>query len=284
MTARVGGRRHNGEVLDSAPYRNADLYRPGVLADLSPARPAPVPVVPAVPGQTGHLARVVARSSDRVGWLRARSRGITATDVAKLTSQRSLRAAVYDKLHGSGFSGNSYTQHGRSREPEIAAWVAATHGIQPSDFLFHAERDRRHLATPDGLVARTGGRIELAEIKTTNKPFHSIPRQYLRQIWWQQYVLGAERTLFVWEQHDGFVPLRDEPECRWVDRDEAEISKLVALAADLIELLRQATSAGAPASGSTTAGTMSGSLASAASASAASTSAAPTGMRVSATA
>ena len=59
MTARVGRTRHNGQVLDSAPYRTADLYRPAVLADLSPARPAPVPVVPAVPGETGHLARVV---------------------------------------------------------------------------------------------------------------------------------------------------------------------------------------------------------------------------------
>ncbi|SEH99923.1 MULTISPECIES: YqaJ viral recombinase family protein [unclassified Leifsonia] len=279
MTRTVGTARHNGQVLDSASSRTADLYRPGVLADLSPARPAPVPVVPAVPGQTGHLARVVARSSDRAGWLRARSRGITATDVAKLSSPRSIRAAAYDKLHGTGFSGNVFTEHGRSREPEIAAWVAATHGIQPSDLLFHAERDRRHLATPDGLILRSSGRIELAEIKTTNKPLRSIPRPYLRQIWWQQYVLGAERTLFVWEQHDGFVPLGDEPRCRWVDRDEAEIAKLVALAADLIEVLRQATSTAAPASGPTPVDDRAASPA-AATASAA----AMTGMRVSATA
>ena len=231
-------------MLDTAPPRSRDLYRPAVLADLSPrpSAPAPMPVIPAVPGATGHLARVVARASDRVGWLRARSRGITATDVAKLSTPRSVRAAAYDKLHGSGFSGNVFTQHGRVREPEIAAWVAATHGIQPSDALYHAERDRRHLATPDGLVLRTNGRIELAEIKTTNKAFRSIPRPYLRQIWWQQYVLGAERTLFVWEQHDGFVPVDDEPRSRWVDRDDAEIARLVALAGDLIDLLRAATS------------------------------------------
>lgn len=231
---------------DRTAIRTADLYRPGVLADLGPrsSAPAPTAVVPAVPGAIGHLARVVASSSDRVGWLRARSRGITATDVAKLSTPRSVRAAAYDKLNGSGFSGNVFTQHGRSREPEIAAWVAATHGIQPSDLLFHAERDRRHLATPDGLIVRPGGGIELAEIKTTNKPFRSIPRQYLRQIWWQQYVLGAERTLFVWEQHDGFVPVHEEPECRWVDRDETEIARLVSLARDLIEILRQETAGG----------------------------------------
>lgn len=230
-------------MLERTATRTADLYRPGVLADLGPrtSAPAPRPVVPAVPGAEGHLARVVASSSDRVGWLRARSRGITATDVAKLSTPQSLRAAAHEKLHGSGFTGNMFTQHGRTREPEIAAWVAATHGILPSDLLFHAERDRRHLATPDGLGVLADGRIELAEIKTTNKPFRSVPRHYLRQIWWQQYVLGAERTLFVWEQHDGFVPVHDEPHCRWIDRDETEIARLVTLAGELIDLLREAT-------------------------------------------
>ncbi|WP_223694176.1 YqaJ viral recombinase family protein [Leifsonia poae] len=188
-----------------------------------------------------HLSRVVAHSSDRVAWLRARSRGITATDVAKLSTPRSVQSAAYDKLHGTGFSGNVYTQHGRQREPEIAAWVAATHGIHPSDALFHAARDRRHLATPDGLGMRINGRLELAEIKTTNKEFRSIPRNYLRQIWWQQYVLGAERTLFVWEQHIDFIPMHDEPQCRWVDRDDAEIAKLLGLAADLIGVLQRST-------------------------------------------
>ncbi len=249
MTAGVAGARQNGRVLDSSA-RSAELYRPGVLADLGPvaapsaAPAAPAGAPPAPPAASGapHLARIVARSSDRVGWLRARSRGITATDVAKLSTPRSVRSAAWDKLHGTGFTGNVYTQHGRAREPEIAAWVAATHGIQPSDALFHAEHDRRHLATPDGLALRPAGRIELAEIKTTAKPFRSIPRSYLRQIWWQQYVLGADRTLFVWEQHAGFVPVHDEPQCQWVDRDDAEIAKLVSLAADLIELLRQATS------------------------------------------
>jgi hypothetical protein len=229
------------------------LTRPLSLVDLveSPSgTPPDVAIAAAAPAAppadfpaTGHLARVVARSSDRVGWLRARSRGITATDVAKLSTPRSVRSAAYDKLNGTGFGGNVYTQHGRDREPEIASWVAATHGIHPSDALFHAERDRRHLATPDGLALRQSGSLELAEIKTTNKELHSIPRNYLRQIWWQQYVLGAERTLFVWEQHVDFVPIHEEPQCRWVDRDDAEIAKLVALAGELIAALHRATRA-----------------------------------------
>ena len=38
-------------------------------------------------------SRIVADSRDRVGWMRARSRGITATDVAQLTSHTSIARA-----------------------------------------------------------------------------------------------------------------------------------------------------------------------------------------------
>jgi hypothetical protein len=173
-------------------------------------------------------ARIVADSRDRVAWLRARARGITATDVAGLSSEKSIIRAADAKLGGGArFAGNAYTDHGRRREPEIAAWVAATHGIRPSSALFRAEIEQRHLATPDGIVQDAGGRILLAEIKTTNKTWRTIPRTYLRQVWWQQHVLGAERTLFVWEEHDDFRPIDDEPRCVWIDRDEREIDQLV---------------------------------------------------------
>ena len=183
-----------------------------------------------------HLRRVVTDGSDRGEWMRARSRGITATDVAKLSTPRSIDSAAWEKLHGSSFTGNAFTRHGTEREPVIAAWVLREHGIVPSRALFHAETDMRHLATPDGLVLREAGTLELAEIKTTNKTWRTIPRNYMRQIWWQQYVLGAERTLMVWERHENFVPVGD-PECRWVDRDENEIAKLVGLAGKLIDTL-----------------------------------------------
>lgn len=186
-----------------------------------------------------HRDRVVARSSDRVAWLRARSRGITATDVAKLSTERSVATVVHDKLYGSGFTGNAYTDHGRTREPEIAQWVRAKHGILASDALFHAHGQPSHLATPDGVRVTPSGSVELAEIKTTSSPWRSIPRTYLRQIWWQQYVLGAERTLLVWEHHENFVPVSEEPQCRWIDRDDNEIHMLVGLASRVLEVMAQ---------------------------------------------
>ncbi|UDF12376.1 YqaJ viral recombinase family protein [Antiquaquibacter oligotrophicus] len=190
------------------------------------------------PVVTTHLDRVVATSEDRVAWIRARSRGVTATDAARLSSERSLRAVAQDKLLGSGFSGNAFTDHGRAREPEIARWVRATHRIEPSTTLFHAQGEPRHLATPDG-VGVHDGTVVLSEIKTTGRPWCSIPRSYLRQVWWQQYVLGAERTLVVWEQHDNFVPIAAEPQCQWVERDENEIHRLVVLASRLLDLLQR---------------------------------------------
>ena len=186
-----------------------------------------------------HRDRIVARSADRVGWLRARSRGVTATDVARLSGPKSVQSVAYDKINGNSFGGNAFTDHGREREPEIARWVERHYGIVASDALFHAAGETEHLATPDGLAVNDGGSLELAEIKTTSHAWRSIPRSYLRQVWWQQYVLGAERTLVVWEQHDGFVPISSEPRFRWVDRDDNEIYQLVRLADQVLDIVRR---------------------------------------------
>ena len=184
-----------------------------------------------------HRARIIANASDRVAWLRARAAGVTATDVARLSSSRAALVVANEKVHGRSFTGNAFTDHGREREPEISRWVKGVYGIEPSADLFHAENNRSHLATPDGIRLRDG-RLELAEIKTTTKPWRSIPRNYLRQVWWQQYVLGAERTLVVWEHHVDFVPSDPEPQCRWVDRDDNEIHALVGLADRVLSLMQ----------------------------------------------
>ena len=186
-----------------------------------------------------YLSRVVADSTDRVAWIRARSRGVTATDAARLTTRRSVENTAYDKLNGNNFGGNAYTDHGKVREPHIAAWVQREHGLEPSTVLFHAAGRPLHLATPDGIAVSAAGDTLLCEIKTTNKAWKSIPRHYLRQIWWQQYVLGAERTLLVWEQHSSFVPVAPDPVCRWIDRDENEIALLVHLADQLLTLMQR---------------------------------------------
>lgn len=193
--------------------------------------------------------RVVADSHDRPAWLRARAMGITATDAAHLATPRSVAWLVRAKCDPFGFAGNAYTQYGRDREPVIAEWMRQRFGLHSSTVLFRALANPRHLATPDGLNDCTdGGDLLLAEIKTSTRPLERAPRSYLRQIWWQQHVMGARRTLLVWEQHEGFHPL-GEPRVRWVERDDAQIARLVELAdATLARLDRIGTDqAGSPA-------------------------------------
>lgn len=180
--------------------------------------------------------RVLCADTDRDSWLSFRRTGITATDAARLATLTSVRAVVNDKLYGGSFQGNAFTEFGRQREPEIAAWVRREHGIEPCGLLIHSAENKRHLATPDGL-AHIDGEVVLAEIKTTNKLWNRIPRNYLRQVWWQQYVTGAARTLFVWERHENFVVQDAQPRSVWIDRDECEIAKLVQLADEVLKNL-----------------------------------------------
>ncbi|WP_228497244.1 MULTISPECIES: YqaJ viral recombinase family protein [unclassified Pseudoclavibacter] len=194
-----------------------------------------LPATREVEAMSAHLLRVLADSNDRAAWLKARSDGVTATDAARLATPSSVKQVVKDKVMGTSFNGNAYTDFGRQREPEIARWVMERHGIPASGLLFHAEASKSHLATPDGLHCDEEGRILLAEIKTTNKVWKRIPRSYMRQIWWQQYVLGAERTLMVWERHQDFIVVDREPKFVWIDRDEAEIAKLVTLANEVLK-------------------------------------------------
>ena len=221
------------EAAEQAAEVPALTTAPASETALEPT-PAPAPAsavgVWRLPRLHPHEQRILADSNDRRAWLEHRAAGVTATDAAKLATEASVRQVVKDKVRGSSFGGNAYTDFGREREPHIAAWVAERHGVEPCGLLFHAEEDRRHLATPDGLYCDDDGRVILAEIKTTNKPWSRIPRNYLRQVWWQQYVLGAERTLFVWERHKDFVVVDEEPRFVWIERDDAEIERMRILA------------------------------------------------------
>lgn len=178
----------------------------------------------------------IADSHDRVAWLKARSYGITATDAAHLCTTRSVASVVRAKTNAWRFNGNAYTEYGRQREPVIAAWMREHYGIESNTRLFCSPRNERHLATPDGITPPDQPFL-LAEIKTSTRPISALPRTYLRQIWWQQYVLGADRTLLVWEQQQGFQPVDAEPQVRWIDRDDAQITNLVRLADLVLEQL-----------------------------------------------
>lgn len=178
--------------------------------------------------------RILDDGTDPERWMAARSGRIGGSDAARFAKLSSAPLYMRDKvLHA--FKGNSYTEFGHARE----SWILKPFGFDQNLALYGSERNDRHSCTPDG-IRTVNGRLVLAQAKTTVKPLFHIPPTYMRQMWWEQYVMGADRTLFVWEQHKDFVPTEMEPHSQWVDRDDAKIADLIIIADRVIELLDQA--------------------------------------------
>ncbi|WP_155848613.1 YqaJ viral recombinase family protein [Arthrobacter sp. 35W] len=178
-------------------------------------------------------------SDEREVWLSARREGVSGTDLKRIvllngapSTQRSK--LLQEKL--SGYEGPRLAQfeHGITREPIIAAWVAAKFGIDPNRLLCIG-LNPRHLATPDGI-----GTGVVCEIKTSIKPLASAAKTYRDQIQWQLHVTGASKSLFVVENRSSL-----EREYAWIARDEARIAVLEAHANHFLEEL-DAAKAGQP--------------------------------------
>jgi len=197
---------------------------------------------------------VVDKSVDEQAWLDARRAGVTATEVAKLAQgQPAARATILaEKVSGiRTFFGNKYTEFGLEREPFICDQVRETHGFTPSDVLFHAVGNERHLATPDGVLVEDDGTVLLLEVKTGKNDLHPAGKEfakttYMDQMQWQMHVMGqnCKRTYFAWEQHDNIwvvgedgrerptpMPLKGE----WIERDQLRIEYLITLADEFLD-------------------------------------------------
>jgi len=193
------------------------------------------------------------KAQDEQAWLEARRAGITATEISKIAQgQPAQRANILaEKISGErSFLGNKYTDFGLEREPFISEQLRETHGFTPSDVLFHAEGNERHLATPDGVLVEDDGTILLLEIKTGKNDLHPAGKEfakttYMDQMQWQMHVMGenCKQTYFVWEQHDNIWVLREDGRERptpmplkgeWIDRDQARIDYLVTLADEFL--------------------------------------------------
>ena len=174
-------------------------------------------------------------------WLRQRRSVVTATDVAKIKtgSDKAFASLWREKRTPSTFRGNRFTQHGKDREPVIAAMLTEDYPwLHPNQSLLVSEDDARFGATPD-MVSDDG--LVLGEIKTRKVSddkgewfswadvcADQTGKKYACQVAWQLFVTGAERCVFAvehWSDEDGWAdlhPLRVFD----VERDEALIAEL----------------------------------------------------------
>ena len=177
--------------------------------------------------------RILADGSSRDAWKEARYSVIGASDAAYLSKPESVHLYLASKLKRDVFTGNVFTENGYRFEPMILGWA----GYEHNTALIHAHDEPGFAATPDGMSVdhRT-----LAEAKTTGKDWNTPPIKYVRQCQWQMHVTGAERCLLVWnlrvpDEHGWFYLGWIEPKTKWIDRDDAEIAKLVTVADRLLE-------------------------------------------------
>jgi hypothetical protein len=175
------------------------------------------------------VERFIAPSSMREEWLAARALGVTATQVAKASTPAGMTEVLAQLDNPQPIIPNAVMEWGIEREPHIALHLKQEFGLMPNEWLICAEgvSNEWMMATPDGLSL---DHSEIAEIKTTGKPFASIPMNYRRQIQWQLHCTGATRCLFAWELRlegpEGFAPGL-EIHTEWVNRDEKMIAALI---------------------------------------------------------
>jgi putative phage-type endonuclease len=181
--------------------------------------------------------RFIARSSDREDWLKARTRGITATQVAKAASgPAGLKAELENIDFPLAVEVNDFMQWGTDREAEIAKQVKWETGIMPNDWLVSNVDEPWMLATPDGLSLDHNFSAEIKTVgeKTFAKWNGKIPILYRRQIQWQLHCAGSERAYFAAELRLGepgaFVPGFELEMTQWVERDPKMIADLVSVA------------------------------------------------------
>lgn len=183
------------------------------------------------------IDRALASASNRPAWLAARSTRICGSDAGSLAKAESIPLYLRAKLRDGEWDGNAYTRHGHAMEGALLAYA----DVPGNSFLIRSADEDGFAATPDGIEVTPSGEIVLAQVKTTSKPFKTIPRSYYRQVWWEQYVCGAERTKFIWDLHDGAFDLVSiDPHIQIIERDDAEIEKMLAIARPLLSMLRSA--------------------------------------------
>ena len=182
--------------------------------------------------------RFVETSENRDAWLTARTRGVTATEVAKAaTGKAGLRDALEARANPQPVEANEFMQFGSDNEDWIARVLKRDFDLMPNRWLIAAEGTPQHMATPDCLSL---DHAVIGEVKTGGKTpvdKHGIvrpPIAHMRQMQWQMRCTDATHCYYAFmlraEVGGVFVPAWLEPLVALIPRDDVMIAALVKVA------------------------------------------------------
>jgi len=184
---------------------------------------------------THYLERILADQRDADAWHAARVGRIGASNAASFAYDKpsSIVSYVRKQLMPS-YSGSLAMGHGHERE----ALLLPELGWEQNNFMIASEFNDKFSATPDGIDESTH---RLAQMKTSVHPLgKTIPPKFLRQIWWEQMVMGPEwrSSDLIFEQYtldgENYIP-SFSPEIYQVDRDDEAILFLAGIATRVLE-------------------------------------------------
>lgn len=185
-----------------------------------------------------HANRFLAsKSLDEDLWLDMKRMGVSATDVAKASTEAGYRDVLDQRVNNIQIEDNAYMRFGREQETNVAMWLKQKYGIMPNDWVISHQDNPSYMATPDGISMN---HKVIAEIKTTGKDWDParIPIQYRRQVQWQLYVTGADYAVFAWllrVERDGvFYPGWFQPKDTVIEPDPEHQEKLKQVADKLL--------------------------------------------------
>ena len=186
--------------------------------------------------------RFVETSENRDAWLTARTRGVTATEVAKAaTGKAGLRDALEARVNPQPVEANAYMQFGSDNEDWIARVLKRDFDLMPNRWLIAAEGTPEHMATPDCLSldhevigeVKTGGKSPVDKDGILRPPI-----AHMRQMQWQMRCTDATHCYYAFmlraEVGGMFVPAWMEPLVALIPRDDVMIAALVKVADQLL--------------------------------------------------
>jgi putative phage-type endonuclease len=144
-------------------------------------------------------------------WYQHRKQYINASEISSITGNdkfRSLAQLIHDKIFGTTFTSNKYTEHGNKTEPIARTFFEKATNLSYPDTIFIDDKVQMFSASLDGYNAKTNTLLEIKcpykdennNISHTWNGFFTnkeVPLNYWTQVQCQLYCSQAKFAYFL---------------------------------------------------------------------------------------